>query len=311
MGLRQRGSRAAAAILSVGLLLLGAPSATSRAAEPDAASVTTIEAAASSAIDFRLSRATSFDVSAGPDSSLTVEGRGRAVAAILRRVGASKAVDGFTVARFNGCGAPGCAAPADEPSHVYARSADGQKRDAGGRALLEPGRYRLWLLSDGAPVKATLRLPGQLRAETSWQTTEFVASGLSAGSETAAVPLSPSYWSGGTSLNLPTEDAVLLGFLQQDSPLGTVVGAAGACHFSGPPPLLGHYAPGCPFTPGSSGNAQVGSLSTEQLTLGSAERARMATFLPAVQGDQQAGFWSARAGLTDTPLTLFVWMALD
>lgn len=300
-----------AALFAVGLLALpnawGTPAT---AAALVASSDTTVIADASSSVRFELSRAAEFEVSPGPDSSMTIDGRGRVLVASLRRVGSSKPTEAFVLARFNGCDSPGCSPSEGQAAHLYARSADGQRRSDSGRARLEAGEYRLTVLTDGSPATVNLRFSGQPSPSGTLPVTEPVASSVVLGAETVGIPASPSYWSGGASLRLPVADAVLVGYLQQASPLGTVVGAAGACHFSGPQPLLGHFAPGCPFNPGPSGSAQVGSLSTEQLTLGSAELARMATSLPAAQGNQQVGFWSARAGLTESPYTVFGWVAL-
>lgn len=282
----------------------------SRAVAPVASGQTEFTAATSSSIGFRIPAATAYDLAAGPTSDFSVSGRGRAVVAALSRMGSTKATEAVVVARFNGCATPGCAPAAGDRPFDYARPAEGQRKDSAGRPILEPGDYRLTVLTDGAPATVTLRLRG-LAGSTALATTDPVESSIVVAAETAAVPGSPSYWSGGASFRTPTSNAILLGFFQQDSPLGTVAGVSGACHFDGATPLLGHFAPGCPFTPGQSGKAQVGSVATEQLTLGSAERARMATSLPAATGAQTAGFWAARAGVSNKPLALFAWIRLD
>ena len=243
---------------------------------------------------------------------LSVSGNGRAVAAVLQRVGATKPTEAVVVARFNGCDTPGCAPAADSPSFVYVREAEGFRRDSEGRPILAAGSYRLSVLSDGAPVEVRLRLDG-LSGSTSLEADQSAEAAVSPAAEALAVPAVPVAWSGSANLSFGSANTLLLGFLQQDTPTGTVVGAAGACHFSGAArPLLGVPAPGCPFEPNSGGGvAQVGSVSTEQFTLGSAERARMATMLPSVAGPQEAGLWSVRTGATTTPLAFFAWLRLD
>ena len=271
---------------------------------------TTVNATQSSSVLLELKTAVPYSLAADDTSAIAVDGRGRAVAAVLQRTGSSKPTEAAIVARFNGCDTAGCTPAPDSPGLVYFREATGHPQAPDGRATLSPGTYRLSVLTDGAPVTVTLRL-GTATSTLALSTDTPAESGFVKANETAAVPLAPVAWSGGASLTLVSPNTAVLGFLQQDTPGGTVAGAAGACHFAGAPPLLGHFAPGCPFHPTSGGSAPtVGSIATETFTLGSDERARLATLLPAVAGSQALGFWSLRSGLTTSPMAFFVHLRL-
>jgi hypothetical protein len=278
---------------------------------PEVSGEVVVSAPDSASIELRLATDTPYTETAGPAGLLAVEGKGRVVAAILRRTDSTKPTEGLVAARFNGCGTTGCTPASGEAPMDYFRPAEGQRRDPAGRRILEAGSYRLTVLTDGAPATARLRLEARRGAAQSLSAIDPVESAVVPAAQTVGLPVSASYWSGGAAIRIPTADSVLLGFFQQDSSLGTVAGAAGVCHFDGARPLLGHFAPGCPFMPGSSGRAQSGSVATEQLTLLSEERARLATFLPASQGGQEAGFWTARAGVSNPPLAFFAWARLS
>lgn len=297
----------AAVLASSALPLVAGPV---RASGLVAAGEMEVTALTSASVGFRIPAAVSVQVAAADTADFAVAGNGRAVVAALHRVDSVKATEAHVVARFNGCPNPGCAPAAGTAPMFYTRTGDGHPRDPGGSPILSPGDYRLTVLSDGAPARVFLRLRG-LSGSARLNATEEVESAVVPVATTASLPGSPSYWSGGASFRTPTADTVLLGFFQQDSSLGTAAGVVGACHYDGATPLLGHFAPGCPFTPGQSGKAQVGSVATELLTLGRAERARMVTSLPAAVGGQTAGFWSTRAGVTATPLAFFAWARLD
>ena len=305
--LRWAGASAAA------LLALAIPSGPGRTA-PDGvalAGTTLITAAGPSQIVIDVPRDIAYNP-LGDSALLSVEGPGRAVAAALQPVASTAPTEALVVARFNGCTGPGCVAEAGSPSFDYRREASGARRAPDGRPLLAAGRHRLTVFTDGGEATVRLRAEG-LSGETSASTASAVASGITTAAPALASPGSPIAWSGKADLGLPSANTLLLGFLQQDSPVGTVAGAAGACLFTGSSrPLLGVPAPGCPFQPnGGDGSAQVGSVATETLTLGSFERARMATMLTPVTGSQQAGLWSARGGPTGAPLAFFLWAQLD
>ena len=286
------------------------PARPSGAAPSLAGVATTVSAAHSSSVLLEIQAPVPYTLTPDDTSDIAVTGQGRAVAAVLQRTDSSKPTEAAIVARFNGCDTPGCAPAPDAPAMVYVREATGSQRAPDGRAILAAGTYRLNVLTDGAPATVTLRLgaPTSAMAITTDTPSE---SGFTKANETAAVPIAPAMWSGGSSLTLVSPNTVVLGFLQQDTPGGTVAGAAGACHFAGAPPLLGHFAPGCPFHPTSSGGAPTaGSVATETFTLGSDSRARLATLVPAVAGSQILGFWSVRGGLTTTPMGFFAHLRL-
>lgn len=301
------------AVVAAASLMLAGPPSPARSEPPPPSvvdAVTTVHTTQSSSVLVELKAPVAYRLTQDDASDLTVVGHGRAVAAVLQPTASLKPTEAVIAARFNGCDHPGCRAEPDSPPLVYTREATGNPRAPDGRATLPAGTYRLSILTDGSPATVTLRLGNPNRALSVTADTP-AASGFLKADPTAATPVVPAAWSGGGSLTLVSPNTVVLGFLQQDTPLGTVAGAAGTCHFSGAPPLLGHFAPGCPFHPTSSGGAPTsGSVATETLTIGSDERARLATLLPAVGGSQLVGFWSVRGGVTTTPMAFFAHLRL-
>lgn len=301
-----------ALVAAASLMLAGAPSVVGSEPPPSSVvdTITTVQTAHSSSVLVELKAPVAYQLSQDDTSDLRVDGHGRAVAAVLQRTDSSNPTEAVIVARFNGCDHPGCEAEQGAPPSVYVREATGNPRAADGRATLQAGTYRLSILADGSPVTVRLKL-GKPASEATLTAETPADSGFRKAEPTAATPVVPVAWSGGASITLVSPNTVVLGFMQQDTPLGTVAGAAGTCHFSGAPPLLGHFAPGCPFNPTSSGGSPtVGSVATETLTVGSDERARLATLLPAVGGSQLVGFWSVRGGVTTTPLAFFAHLQL-
>ncbi|MBW3537453.1 MAG: hypothetical protein KY395_06770 [Actinobacteria bacterium] len=297
--------------VAASLMLVGAPSPGRTATPPSVIDTTvTVQAGQSASVLLELKAPVAYALSQDDTSDLKVEGHGRAVAAVLQPTDSLKPTEAVIVARFNGCDHPGCRAEPGAEPFVYTREATGNPRAPDGRATLEAGTYRLSILTDGSPATVTLQL-GQPAGALTLTAETPAESGFVKAEPTAATPVVPAAWSGGASLTLVSPNTVVLGFLQQDTPLGTVAGAAGTCHFAGAPPLLGHFAPGCPFHPTSSGGSPTtGSVATETLTLGSDERARLASLLPAVGGSQLVGFWSVRGGVTTTPLAFFTHLRL-
>ena len=304
-----------AALVACAATFLGvlSPTARSETAKLTLAGTTIIDAANTSSLVVRVPKDVPYEFTpdAGPEV-LSITGHGRAVAVTLQPVGSREVSEALVYARFNGCAAPGCAPEPGQSVLAYRREAGGARRTPDGRAILAAGDYRLTVLTDGSPVQVRMVLEG-VTGGASAQTSAVAEGGITPAAESLAVPGSPVAWSGSADLTFASENSMLLAYLQQDSPAGTVAGAAGACLFTGAArPLLGIPAPGCPFQPnGADGSAQVGSVGTETLTLGTASRARLATALTPTEGLQQAGLWSARAGLTSTPLAYFAWLRLS
>lgn len=293
-------------------VLVSGLSTTARAkpAEITLAGTTTITAVASSSVVVHVPKDVAFAFTEGP-GPLSVKGNGRAIAATLQPVGSTEISEAAVSALFNGCGTAGCAPKAGEIPWAYRREPAGARRGPDGRPILAAGAYRLSVLTDGSPVDVQIRLGG-VPGTASGQTETAAEGGVAPASETLAVPASPVVWTGSADLTFASENSLLLAYLHQDSPSGAVAGVAGACLFTGSArPLLGVPAPGCPFQPnGGDGSAEVGSVATETLTLGSASRAYLATALTPATGSQQAGLWSTRVAVTETPTALFAWLRL-
>lgn len=296
---------------AVGLAIV--PVGRAAPAEVTLAGTTSISAASSSSVIVRVPKDVLYSNAPGNGAGLlSAQGNGRVVAATLQPVGSTEISEAVVYAHFNGCPAPGCAAEPGQPLWVYRREPSGAKRTPDGQAILTAGAYRLSVLTDGSPAEVKVSLEG-LPGWASGKTDTAADGGIVPATEALAIPVSPVAWSATADLDFVSTNTLLLAYLQQDSPMGAVAGVAGACLFTGSArPLLGVPAPGCPFQPdGGDGSAQVGSVQTETLTLGTSSRARLATALTPTTGSQQAGLWSTRLGVTSTPLALFAWLRLS
>jgi hypothetical protein len=308
MKARRLGVLAAAA----GVLLSVVPLAVrAEPAEITLAGLTTVDAATSSSVIVQVPKDVPYTFTADGPGFMSLSGEGRAIAAALQPAGSREISEAVVMAQFNGCDTPGCARAPEQSTWVYVREARGARRAPDGRPILAAGAYRLSVMTDGRPVQVRLRVEG-LDGTATGNTSEPAESGITPAATALAVPGSPVVWSGSADMTFASENSLLLAYLQQDSPLGAVAGAAGACHFTGATrPLLGVPAPGCPFEPnGADGEARVGSVATETLTLGAPSQARFATALSPTVGAQQVGLWSTRIGITDTPLAFFAWLRL-
>lgn len=251
------------------------------------------------------------DTYGNPD--LAVSGRGRVVALTLQPVASRDPYEALRVARFNGCDSLGC--EPDRPDG-YVQVPSGARRVNGHppRALLEPGTYRLTVLTDGGRVSASLRLGG-LSGSTLITPTAAGDSRILPAAETLSAPAAgaPAVWSGGAELNLASTNTLVFGFYQQETPGGSAFSTQGACHFSaGTRPLGGHFLPGCPGELGSAGTISVGSVTVTGVHLGSDQTHRFITQLrPTARGSQHAGIYSEQAGVPDPPFAYFAVLGLD
>lgn len=303
----------ASALVATALALTSVLTVTARAEPPDVtlAGATTITAAASSSAIIEVPKDVPYTFTPGEPGLISLRGEGRVIAAALQPVASRDISEAIVLANFNGCGTPGCVRDPDQSVWVYRREPSGARRAPDGRPILAAGRHRLTVLTDGHAAEVRLRVDA-LSGTSSGRTSQPAESGITSASEVLAVPGSPVAWSGSADLSFASENSLLLAYLQQDSPVGAVAGLAGACHFTGATrPLLGVPAPGCPFEPnGSDGEARVGSVGTEALTLGAPSQARFSTALSPTTGAQQAGLWSTRAAVTTTPIAFFAWVRL-
>lgn len=306
-------SRRLGAFLTTAVALMSVMPAMTRA-QPAAITLTgltTITAATSSSVVVQVPKDVPYEFAPGQPGFMSLFGEGRTIAATLQPVASRDISEAIVMANFNGCADPGCVRAPEQSVWQYRREPSGARRAPDGRPILAAGAHRLTVLTDGRPARVQLRLD-DLQGTASGNTSEPAEGGITPAAEVLAVPGSPVAWSGSADLTFASENSLLLAYLHQDSPSGAVAGAAGVCHFTGATrPLLGVAAPGCPFEPnGADGEARVGSVGTEALTLGSPSQGRFATALNPTNGVQHVGLWSTRAAVTTTPIAFFAWLRL-
>lgn len=92
----------------------------------------------------------------GPVRGLRFDGGGRVVGLALVSLDGRR---GFVDLRFRSCFRPGCVAGGGDRDERVA-VAWGGSNPFGSKVSLAPGRYQVSVYADGAPLRATLRLPG-------------------------------------------------------------------------------------------------------------------------------------------------------
>lgn len=194
-------------------------------------------------------------ISVNTAKSVDVDGSGR-MAGVLLRENVTRAPDQATFLRL----------PAQFGSRVYASApsapvtgcdrslepahTDCSKAKAPTHYDLRRGTYTLYVVTDGAPVRVTLRFDN-LRGRTELTPTTPAAGGFSNLKTSVDAPVS---WSAGTEVRTTGPGWLFTaGWWQQDE---SAVGQSGACWYDGPSQVapLGDYRwlPGCPA--GSSGS---------------------------------------------------------
>src|SRR5688500_10524324 len=113
--------------VAAGVMLMPLPSATARpAAKVTLAGTTTFTAPTSASEIVSGPRDVVYTIAADANPALlTVSGNGRAIAAVLQPVPSRDVTEAMTVALFNGCGSPGCAAESNEATWLYQREPSG------------------------------------------------------------------------------------------------------------------------------------------------------------------------------------------
>lgn len=179
-----------------------------------------------------------------PPPPITFSGNGRVIGFVMTRVIDGKAsADGPALFgwRLGHCTERGCEYRG--PGVAYAYSWRPEDRD-GGRQVLPKGRYRLYLIADGAPTRIRIPFPG-LDGETTVRPRRAATADL-----TALEPLSNEdengtmYWAG-KNAEL-TGEGFALAMLWMDGE--DVDGQAGSCIYEdrSPPPGDTAYMPPCP-----------------------------------------------------------------
>jgi hypothetical protein len=209
-----------------------------------------IEGSAPSVIDVRIPRDVEIDLKIrgyserGPSSTVSLAGGGRAVGIALTEhppVGLVNNKKFLLAGRFSTCAEPGCFSPGDVVNFQWPRATAEERWDT-----LLAGDYRLFLITDGAPVKVTLRLRG-LRGSKSIRPTAPTPLDLQTPPISLTHTNGPSYYAAGSTFQTGTRGfAVTL--LSVRGPKDPVWAPYGACaYWGGPakPPDRVAYGPHC------------------------------------------------------------------
>lgn len=255
----------------------------------------TITATRTASIEVEIPRSASYPNTMSETPQLRVEGDGRMIGFALQPVQSRSPSQALRVVRMNACTEPGCR---PEVSFAFAIPADAG-RNPGREAFLRPGRYRLSLLADGAPVTARLRLRG-LRGTAVGQAVEPSDYRIMSAEGAVVAPTAdmPAYWSGGAELPGFSGNTMIIGYFQQDADISLGASSSTACHYSqGARPPSGLYLPRCPPAGGS------GAVSAMEWTVLAAppnvnpDRYPLLTYGDAFRGSNFVGFSFARAAL--------------
>lgn len=243
----------AVAVLAILCLQPNLALATS-AVRTDLTAVNTVIASRSSVVEVWLRTAAVLRVDSGllrsPDISITGGGRFAGLA-IVADMPAAKPTFVFAV-NVNGCWTPGCTTPADErlfpqPLAAYANAT--ARGSLGGvmAVTLEPGRYRLYLLADGQPVRATLRLAGLRGSLTIRPRTPAAGVNMtSVAPNLGAIPTANGQiYSAGATGHIGAPVGLLLDAMEVRT-LAHVSDIAGGCYYQNTKPTGSIFLPGCP-----------------------------------------------------------------
>lgn len=220
----------------------------------------TISGARSGVASFTLPRAVPFRItSTFTAPEITVEGRGRFAGIAIAQEGATFESGAILWAiRYNGCWSAGCRTPTDERAFPYVMAGslhtmDKATGDGGRTSVLPAGRYKAYLVSDGAPVAVTVRFAGlagsvALVPSRPARTTFATAVSSVAGAPSAAQVM--------YSAGARAEVSAAAGLVVTSMEARSVVHArtvSGQCYYQGDTePPNGLHVPGCPHgTPGS------------------------------------------------------------
>jgi hypothetical protein len=170
-------------------------------------------------------------------TGITIDGAGRVTGIVLRSADGTAEL---SIMRWNRCREAGCS-KSNEPSYSLA---GGQMGVDGSRIThtLPAGRYRAYIVTDGAPVTVTLALPhGAASAQ-------LTATGpASATVDTPAMTALPGglHQAGGSSHTFGPGSGTVIQYLEADMQPGTY-GHRTHCLYSGTGPPAGTYVTRCP-----------------------------------------------------------------
>ena len=135
-----------------------APASAAQSSTPPALSgITRIMGDTTSATWVTVPKEARFSWRYGPNPDVTIQGGGRMAGVVITEADFSDRARRFTMAaRASFCDSPGCTSD-DTHQFVVGSMPGATNRDW---IVLPPGRYLLYLVTDGAPVSVTLRLHG-------------------------------------------------------------------------------------------------------------------------------------------------------
>lgn len=188
----------------------------------------------------------------------------------------------------------GCTTPVPEPLPALYTDCTNAKFPT--HFTLRRGTYTLYALTDGAPVRFTLRF-ANLGGSTELRPSAPVASGTAAltkSVDTAAL------WSGGAAVSLPSAaDVFTLGWWKQDESAAATVGA---CSYDATLAPLGTYrwAPGCPAASGGTISEVRNPLDGAWGPAKGGAKGVLGTSGVSEAGDYGFGVWANAQGIRDT-----------
>lgn len=239
--------RMAASLLAAAacLLHLVAPGRASaaQAEAPSLAGTTRITAATTSAMWVTVPQEARFTWKYGPNPDVTVEGGGRLAAVALMKGDLDDMNRPFVMAgRASFCDTPGCTSD-DQFQFVVGHVPGATDRNW---IVLQPGRYLLYLIADGAPASVTLRLHGLSGKSKLTPRTPIDADFGVPRPETEVVgPEKKVYWFGDSG-TIDAEGGLVLGLMSIQAK-GWIQGSYGSClqrTLFSPEPVA--YSPACP-----------------------------------------------------------------
>lgn len=220
-----RRGTAAAIIVAAQAALVAIPA--HGAAIPVVTGTTVLSGSRNGSIAVRLPRAVRFDVY----QHVEIAAHGRLTGFALKKDGAWDAPSAHAI-KSGFCGSPGCT-PVWPRSHVgMLVSPD----STGFSGTLPAGTYRLFLLTDGAPVRVTLQFAG-LRGRSSLTPRSPVRAAVVAPKPTIAEPTwAPLVFAGGSHWHVGPRGGLNLTVAWKVQPAPEEPSAVGACLYSGRPP---------------------------------------------------------------------------
>jgi hypothetical protein len=214
---------------------------------------TTFTATRSSAAHFRLTRPSTFHLTTSMTiAEVTVRGRGRMAGLVIASDRASADSGALVYAmRFNGCWKASCATPGDElvfPRFVAGgfRTTDVVASDGSRTLTIPAGAYAAYVVTDGAPVVATVDFSGASGSGTLAATSAATAKMTSADSTLSGEPTPAQVaYSAGATGSITSSLGLLVAVMEVRSTMHAST-AGGVCYYRDLPPPTPVYVPGCP-----------------------------------------------------------------